>query len=869
MIRSISFVAFIGALMMWAEPVRAQVSLQIDGESIAGPDEILNISYSSQALRIQTIYKDIRCVSSTGESVNTSGGTTLVLDQVSEGEAEAEYVIASAGEGGAIEYDTTDGVLRITTTDETGQKLVCARFRSALWGEGFEDPFSSSAATPASPFPVGNMLTIPFTVTNETLTTVVSDVFVDFRWSAVDDGDAPVTEVTAPTYSAPGGTTPQVDALAANEDRWTIDVLWPGESRTINVNFALDPTVPADTLITTKIFNAEASNRSGDASVPTVGVAPLVSEVLTGEASLTIDKTQVGGPEPVTQAGVQLDYEVAIQNTGTFTLTGVEVTDLFPNGTDETLLNPVETQTPDAVFEPGETWTYSASYTVEQSDIDSGGPVVNQASVSTIEVPGPIAATAETVVDAAASQSIELTTAAGQADAAGQTVPYTVVVTNDGEVSLTGVAVSVELPDGSAGSLAGPVESATEDNRIEPDETWTYTTEYTVSQDDLDTKTTLTAVAVVTTNEAGTSNNPATVAVVKTAGLGLTKRITANETYAAVGDVIQYAFDIENTGNQTLAGPVTVDDDLTGDESCPDLTTVGDGDSNLQPGEVAVCTASLTVTQVHLDQGSIENTATASADGETTDPASATATADQQPSLALAKSVASITDFNTGGTIATYATVGDVITYDFEVTNDGNVTLDGPITISDDQAQVDPCPLLTAIGNGNGTFEPDETLTCTGTRTVAQADLDAGSIVNIASASAAFDASPVTSPDAQATATADQDPLLSVTVDDTLNDGGDGAGPGDTIDYSFTLENVGNVTLDNITVTVESSDASVTIDGSPLASLDVDADDSTTITATRVLDSDDIANSPFEVRFRISADQLGSDVVSPTLSTSL
>jgi hypothetical protein len=152
---------------------------------------------------------------------------------------------------------------------------------------------------------------------------------------------------------------------------------------------------------------------------------------------------------------------------------------------------------------------------------------------------------------------------------------------------------------------------------------------------------------------------------------------------------------------------------------------------------------------------------------------------------------------------------------------------------------------------------------------VAQADLDAGSIVNTASASATFDTGPVTSPDSQATATADQDPLLSVTVVDTLNDGGDGADPGDTIDYAFTLENVGNVTLDNITVTVESSDASVTIDGSPLASLDVDAVDSTAITATRVLDSDDIANSPFEVRFRISADQLGSDVVSPTLSTSL
>ena len=43
--------------------------------------------------------------------------------------------------------------------------------------------------------------------------------------------------------------------------------------------------------------------------------------------------------------------------------------------------------------------------------------------------------------------------------------------------------------------------------------------------------------------------------------------------------VIDYTFEVENTGNVSLAGPVTIDDDLTSDESCPNVDTVGDFDA--------------------------------------------------------------------------------------------------------------------------------------------------------------------------------------------------------------------------------------------------------------------------------------------------
>ena len=87
---------------------------------------------------------------------------------------------------------------------------------------------------------------------------------------------------------------------------------------------------------------------------------------------------------------------------------------------------------------------------------------------------------------------------------------------------------------------------------------------------------------------------------------------------------------------------------------------------------------------------------------------------------------------------------------------------------------------------------PGETTTGTATHTITQADLDAGSLTNTASAQGAFAGAPVTSTTDSVTATATQGPALS--LDKT-------AAPltydsvGDVITYTYTLTNTGNVTL--------------------------------------------------------------------------
>jgi hypothetical protein len=96
--------------------------------------------------------------------------------------------------------------------------------------------------------------------------------------------------------------------------------------------------------------------------------------------------------------------------------------------------------------------------------------------------------------------------------------------------------------------------------------------------------------------------------------LMLDKRITAGNPYAAAGNMISYDYLVTNSGNVSLAGPVSVDDDKTF-VVCPEVTTVGNLDTMLNPGESITCTSDYTVIANDVTVGSVTNTARASADG--------------------------------------------------------------------------------------------------------------------------------------------------------------------------------------------------------------------------------------------------------------
>jgi len=191
--------------------------------------------------------------------------------------------------------------------------------------------------------------------------------------------------------------------------------------------------------------------------------------------------------------------------------------------------------------------------------------------------------------------------------------------------------------------------------------------------------------------------------------LSLTKTATPM-TYSAVGAVISYSYLVTNSGDVTLDGPFTVSDNKA-TASCP-------ATASLAPGASITCTASYTIGQGDLDAGSVTNVASASNGAVTSPTDTETVTAVQNPHLALTKS-ASPTSYNA---------VGNVINYTLVATNDGNVTLGG-VSISDPTVGALSCtPAQPAA------LAPGGTLSCTGSHTVSQADLDAGSISNTATA---------------------------------------------------------------------------------------------------------------------------------------
>ncbi len=208
----------------------------------------------------------------------------------------------------------------------------------------------------------------------------------------------------------------------------------------------------------------------------------------------------------------------------------------------------------------------------------------------------------------------------------------------------------------------------------------------------------------------------------------------------------------------------------------------------IAPGTTASCSRSYNAyTQADMDNplGQFLNTANASASsGKPSNTATAAVNVTQTPSFTLTKTAS----------VSKALTLGASITYTYKFTNTGNVTLGPPYSVTDDKIPPQgTCSAMTgslAVGGG--------TLTCTRTYTVTQADLDAGSIINHATATATFTASAgpqtinSTAPAATATVWTYDGPRFAVikTANPVTYDAF-----GQTITYSYALKNTGSWTI--------------------------------------------------------------------------
>src|SRR5207249_3227291 len=136
------------------------------------------------------------------------------------------------------------------------------------------------------------------------------------------------------------------------------------------------------------------------------------------------------------------------------------------------------------------------------------------------------------------------------------------------------------------------------------------------------------------------------------------------------------------------------------------------------------------------------------------------------------------------------------ISYSYKVINTGNVTLSGPFTVTDNKTTDESCPATpTSLSPNTGTVgspSAGSSITCTSSYTITQADLDSGSVTNVASAHGFFGTTQVDSPTDTKTVTANQSPALTIVKSASPSTY---SSVGATISYSYKVINTGNVTL--------------------------------------------------------------------------
>ena len=520
-------------------------------------------------------------------------------------------------------------------------------------------------------------------------------------------------------------------------------------------------------------FDFGGGGEGGDNAEITFGHAVAAGLIDPSMPAMTVVKTS--GTTSLSAPGT-VTYDYRVTNTGDVTLTGLLLSDDNVNAAPVCVATTL-TVAPDA----GATTTCTATHTFTQAELNANGSptaasgvLANNVVASSNEVPAAIDNLSIPITQAA-SLSILKTASPTTYDTDGETISYSYLVTNDGNVSLTG---PVTIADTVATDELCPAVSTVGnfDAELDPGESITCAASHTITLADLNAGS-VTNVADATADGTTSPTDTETVTAVPDPSLSIVKTASPT-TYDTDGETISYSYLVTNDGNVSLTGPVTIADTIATDELCPAVSTVGNFDAELDPGESITCAASHTITLADLNAGSVTNVADATADGTTSPTDTETVTAVPDPSLSIVKTASP----------TTYDTDGETISYSYLVTNDGNVSLTGPVTIADTIATDELCPAVSTVGNFDAELDPGESITCAASHTITLADLNAGSVTNVADATA----DGTTSPTDTETVTAVPDPSLSIvkTASPTTYDT-----DGETISYSYLVTNDGNVSL--------------------------------------------------------------------------
>lgn len=243
--------------------------------------------------------------------------------------------------------------------------------------------------------------------------------------------------------------------------------------------------------------------------------------------------------------------------------------------------------------------------------------------------------------------------------------------------------------------------------------------------------------------------------------------------YQTVGQVITYTYTLVNNGGASLSGPFAITDNKVTGITCtnPPGTLVSLGSFQ--------CTGTYTITQADLNNGTVTNSATATAGGTpSVNTATSTISATQQPKLTL----------SIQPTPEASSKVGATITYTYTLSNSGNVTLNSPYTITDDLVSN-----ITCSGAPNS-IAPGQAAVCEGTRQLTASDITNESVTNQATATAKYNNANVTSNAAIANVVTT---TLYVTIDPQTPSA---SAAGQQIEYKYFVLNTTDDVANNLSI---------------------------------------------------------------------
>ena len=506
------------------------------------------------------------------------------------------------------------------------------------------------------------------------------------------------------------------------------------------------------------------------------GVSPAIALIKTSDIS------GLSNPPVPTE---EITYAFEVVNTGNVTLTGVTLTDILPgialSG------GPIASLAPGA----SDTTTFTATYAIDQTDIDLG-EVVNQATVTGTDPYG------DTVTDDSGTTTGDdtpLTTLLAQGPAialvkafdasllgappqAGDVISYTFEVTNTGNVTLTNVTLTDILPDivlsgGPVASMApGDVDATT------------FTATYALKQADI-TAGQVTNQATVTgvdptnapvTDDSGTTtgdDDPTIVPITQAPAITLDKIADTSgiPNGAVPGDVIPYSFTVTNSGNMILTNVIVTD-------LLPGVVMAGGPIPLMNPGDVdtTTYTATYVVTLADVLANNVVNDAQVVG---TFGPNPGDEVTDSDSESVEVGSIEAIAEvfppFTTDGGTTTSMLASDLL-------NNGPATL-ANVTITvlnaDPGVTLDPTTGLITLAPGYPAGEHTVEYQICSQAIPTLCDSTIETVVQSAL------------PGIEATKTQ--------SFVDVNGDGRDGVG--DRIDYEITVENTGNTPLENVVLT--------------------------------------------------------------------